>query len=131
MPIVELHVSKVLAELGLTMEQVHPHKPVDTDIAQFIDLCILLGCDYCDSIRGIGPKRALEFIRKYNSLEKVKHFCDWLCSFLKILEVIDRQKFGVPGEFPYQDVRELFKNPEVTPADKVEVCTIDAIVLFN
>ena len=25
---------------------------------QFVDLCILLGCDYCDNIRGIGPKTA-------------------------------------------------------------------------
>lgn len=25
---------------------------------QFVDLCILLGCDYCDTIRGIGPKTA-------------------------------------------------------------------------
>jgi flap endonuclease-1 len=25
---------------------------------QFVDLCILCGCDYCDSVRGIGPKKA-------------------------------------------------------------------------
>jgi flap endonuclease-1 len=25
---------------------------------QFVDLCILLGCDYCDNIKGIGPKTA-------------------------------------------------------------------------
>ena len=29
---------------------------------QFIDLCKLLGCDYCDSIRGIGPKRAYDLL---------------------------------------------------------------------
>lgn len=32
---------QVLEELDLTMDQ-------------FIDLCILSGCDYCDSIRGIN-----------------------------------------------------------------------------
>jgi len=31
---------QILEELNLTMDQ-------------FIDLCILSGCDYCDSIRGI------------------------------------------------------------------------------
>ena len=30
---------------------------------QFIDLCILLGCDYCDKIKGIGPKNALKLIQ--------------------------------------------------------------------
>ncbi|BAS87236.1 Os03g0834000 [Oryza sativa Japonica Group] len=38
-PVTEFEVSKVLEELGLTMDQ-------------FIDLCILSGCDYCENIRG-------------------------------------------------------------------------------
>ncbi|KAF5803721.1 putative spleen exonuclease [Helianthus annuus] len=37
--VMEFDVSKVLEELNLTMDQ-------------FIDLCILCGCDYCDSIKG-------------------------------------------------------------------------------
>ncbi|KAG1365037.1 putative Flap endonuclease 1-A [Cocos nucifera] len=37
--VMEYEVSKVLEELELTMDQ-------------FIDLCILSGCDYCDSIKG-------------------------------------------------------------------------------
>ena len=31
---------------------------------QFVDLCILLGCDYVDKIKGIGPKKAIELVRK-------------------------------------------------------------------
>ena len=38
MNIVEINLEKVLAGLEFTMDQ-------------FIDLCILLGCDYCDSIK--------------------------------------------------------------------------------
>jgi len=38
---------------------------------QFVDLCILLGCDYCDTIRGIGPKTALKLIREHGSIEKI------------------------------------------------------------
>ncbi len=30
---------------------------------QFVDLCILLGCDYCDKIKGVGPKNALKLIQ--------------------------------------------------------------------
>ena len=41
---------------------------------QFIDLCILLGCDYCDSIRGIGPKRAVDLIKQHKNIETIlKH----------------------------------------------------------
>ncbi|CAL5418380.1 unnamed protein product [Camellia sinensis] len=39
-PVTEFEVSKVLEELNLTMDQ-------------FIDLCILSRCDYCDSIRDL------------------------------------------------------------------------------
>lgn len=31
--------------------------------AQFIDFCILCGCDYAGTIRGIGPVRALQLIQ--------------------------------------------------------------------
>ena len=36
---------------------------------EFVDLCILLGCDYCDSIRGIGPVSALKLIREHKNIE--------------------------------------------------------------
>ena len=39
LPIKELNLSKLLGELEISMEQ-------------FIDLCILCGCDYTDSIKG-------------------------------------------------------------------------------
>lgn len=38
---------------------------------QFIDLCILLGCDYCGTIRGIGPKKAFELIKQYDNIETI------------------------------------------------------------
>ncbi|KAH9394653.1 Elongation of fatty acids protein 2 [Tyrophagus putrescentiae] len=47
----ELLVEKILNGLGLTQEQ-------------FIDLSILMGCDYCSNIRGIGGKKGLDLIRK-------------------------------------------------------------------
>lgn len=37
--------------------------------AQFVDLCILCGCDYLPSVRGVGPKKALQGIKKFGSLE--------------------------------------------------------------
>ena len=50
MPIKEFHLPQVLE--GFEMDQ-----------EQFVDLCILLGCDYVDKIRGIGPKKSIELVR--------------------------------------------------------------------
>ena len=60
----QISYAKAIEGLGITHEQ-------------FVDLCILLGCDYCDTIRGIGPKTALKLIREHKNIEA-------------ILDVIDR-----------------------------------------
>lgn len=39
--------------------------------SQIIDLGILLGCDYCPSIKGIGVVGAYNLIKKYNNLDKI------------------------------------------------------------
>jgi len=95
LPIMEIHLDKVLKGLEITMEQ-------------FIDLCILLGCDYTDKIRGIGPKRALEFIKKFGSIEK-------------ILDNLDSEKYIVPDPFPYKEIRAYFTNPETIPAEQCDL----------
>lgn len=77
-------------------------------LLQFIDLCILLGCDYCESIRGIGPKRAVELIKQFDNIET-------------ILKNIDTKKYTVPEEWNYKQARELFVNPEVTDPDSIQV----------
>jgi flap endonuclease-1 len=46
---------------GATIQQMDYKKAIeglDLTHDQFVDLCILLGCDYCDTIKGIGPKTA-------------------------------------------------------------------------
>ncbi|XP_039285242.1 flap endonuclease 1 isoform X2 [Nilaparvata lugens] len=95
MPIQEFHLDRVLAGLELTKDQ-------------FIDLCILLGCDYCESIRGIGPKRAVELIRKHHSIEA-------------ILKNIDTKKYTTPDDWNYAGARRLFLEPEVANAEQVEL----------
>lgn len=91
--ITEFQYDAVLQELGLTADQ-------------FVDLCILCGCDYTDKIPGIGPVRALALIRKHGSIEGV-------------LENLDRDKYQVPDPFPYEEARRLFKHPDVLPANSV------------
>lgn len=37
---------------------------------QFLELCILCGCDYCSNIPKIGQAKALQIIQKYENIEK-------------------------------------------------------------
>ncbi|TFK68030.1 flap endonuclease 1 [Pluteus cervinus] len=47
---------------------------LDMNMSQFIELCILLGCDYLEPIKGVGPKSALKLMREHGSLKGVvKH----------------------------------------------------------
>lgn len=95
MPIQEFHLSKVLEELELAH-------------SEFIDMCILLGCDYCDSIRGIGPKRAIDLIKQYRNIET-------------IIENLDKKKYSIPENWPFKEARRLFMEPEVADPETLDV----------
>ncbi len=75
--------SAVLGELGVTREQL-------------VDMAILIGTDFNDGVKGIGPKKALALIRKSGSLEGIR----------------SEGKVPVPDE--YEDVRRIFLDPETT-----------------
>ncbi len=94
--VIEINVSKVLSGLDLTYEQ-------------FIDFCILCGCDYCESIKGIGPKTALKMLRKHGNIETI---------FENLPD-----KYEIPSSLKdnLEEVRNLFKNPNVKPANEIEI----------
>ncbi|XP_011311489.1 flap endonuclease 1 isoform X1 [Fopius arisanus] len=95
MPVQEIHLDKVLEGMELTREE-------------FIDFCIMLGCDYTGTIKGIGPKRAIELIKTHKSIDK-------------IIENIDSHKYPIPDEWNYRQARQLFLEPEVTNTDEIEL----------
>ena len=95
LPIVEVNLATALAGLKLTPEQ-------------FIDLCILCGCDYTDSIKGIGPIKALKMIQDHKNIEGV-------------LKNLDTAKYPVPEPFPFEEARQLFVNPEVTSPEGLDL----------
>lgn len=63
------------------------------------------GCDYCDSIRGIGPQTALKLVRQHGSMES-------------ILENINKERYQIPDDWPYEEARRLFKEPLVVTDDE-------------
>ena len=93
-PIQEYHLDRVLAGLGMERKQ-------------FIDLCILLGCDYLDPIPKVGPSTAIKLIRDHGSLEAV----------VKWIQSDPKSRYTIPDDWPYIEARELFFNPDVRPAD--------------
>ncbi|KAL4884995.1 flap endonuclease 1 [Aspergillus karnatakaensis] len=96
-PIQEIHLNRALE--GLNMDR-----------NQFIDMCILLGCDYLEPIPKVGPNTALKLIREHGSLEKV----------VESIENDPKGKYVMPESWPYQDARELFINPDVRDANDPE-----------
>ena len=96
MPIKEFHLDKVLEGMELSMDQ-------------FVDLCILLGCDYCEKIRGMGPKNAIKLIQEHKTIEEI------------IKKVKGDKKYTVPENWPFEEARRLFKEPEVTSAADLEL----------
>jgi len=80
---------EMLSKIGITREQL-------------IDLAILIGTDFNDGIKGIGPKTALKLIKKYGKIERLP---------LKIREKIDSN---------YEDIRKIFLEPKVINDYSVE-----------
>ncbi len=39
--------------------------------AQLVDLAILVGTDFCDGIKGIGPKKALKLVIEFGSIDNM------------------------------------------------------------
>lgn len=99
MPIDQLNYELALEGLGM-------------DRSTFIDMCILLGCDYCETIKGVGPVTAYKLIKEHGSLDNI---VDW------INNNPEKTKYKVPENWPYKEAKELFMNPEILNADEVSI----------
>ena len=70
---------------------------LEMEMDEFIDLCILCGCDYTCTIPKIGPVNAFNIIKKFKSID----------AFL-----IENKKYTIPENFDYLTSRQLFKQNE-------------------
>jgi len=71
-------------------------KDLGLSYKEFVDLCILSGCDYSEKIPGIGIINAYKYILKYKNIET-------------IIENI-KNKYDIPEGFNYVKSRDLFLN---------------------
>lgn len=81
-PIIEIDFAAALSGLNLSYES-------------FIDLCIMMGCDYCGTIKGVGPKTALQLIRQHGCLENI----------IKALLKNPKTRANVPPDFTTRRVK--------------------------
>lgn len=81
----EINLEKVINGLGVTFDQ-------------FIDLCILCGCDYCKNIPKINHQKAYELIKKYGTIENI----------------ISNSEGVIPDDFNFQDARNIY-NKNIKP----------------
>ncbi len=78
-----IHLNHLLETLGINREQL-------------ILVGILVGTDYApEGVRGIGPKRALDLVRKFKTVEEIEKQVDW------------------EHETSIREIFEFFLNPEV------------------
>jgi len=98
-PIIVINLPTALEELELSMDQ-------------FVDFCILCGCDYCDTIRGIGALTAYKLIKQHKDIETV-------------IQNIDKTKYTVPEVFPFAEARQFFHSPEVSDPEEVKLLAKD------
>jgi len=87
--VLEYNLNKILAHLNLTKEQ-------------WVDFCILCGCDYSPKIYGIGTKNAYKYILEYKNIETI------------LDNVKDDPKISIPNNFNYIIARKIFKGELLT-----------------
>jgi len=102
-PILEICLEDVLSGFDLNHEE-------------FINLCILCGCDYLKNLEGIGPVTAFKLIQEHKDIEGV----------LKKLKQENedpkkKKKYNIPENYDlYKTVRDFFREPEVKDPETLE-----------
>lgn len=76
--------------------------------AEFVDFCILAGCDYLDTIPKIGIATAHQLVKKHRSIEV-------------ILQKLDRAKHTVPAVWDFKAARNCFCLPEASSLEALEL----------
>lgn len=91
----EISLEKILEKFKLTHDQ-------------FIEFCILLGCDYCQGLSDFKPNVIYDYYSKNKSIEKT-------------LEAMKNDNLNVPSEINYQDTKKYFLNPKVKEVTKEDL----------
>lgn len=95
-----IYLEEMLKDLEITREQL-------------IDIGILIGTDFNEGVKGIGPKTALKLIKEHGDLESV----------MKVKDILD--------DVPIDQIRSIFLEPEVTDAYSIKWKSPDRDKIFE
>ena len=92
-------------------------KGLNLNMDEFIDLCILCGCDYSSLIEGIGEINAYKLIKEHKNIENVLKYAEKYNkdNSHKKKMVYDLETFN------YELARKLFKEPEVVNTKEIKL----------
>jgi len=94
-PVYEVTLAPLLQQLDISMDS-------------FIDFCIMCGCDYCGSPRGVGPTTAFKLLKKHGSLEAA-------------IATLDAKQLPPPEAWQVDAARQIFKALEVSDASALSL----------
>jgi flap endonuclease-1 len=99
-------------------------KGLNLDFNRFRDLCILCGTDYNSNIPGIGPVRALEFIRKFGSMPEIGKVMDIsVINYPQVIRIYDSTNIIMTFSLPNVKIDVFESNliwlEEVQGVDKI------------
>lgn len=95
-----------------------------------------------EPIKGIGPKSALKLLREHGDLGSVvehlkerleNHPLVYRSTLILIFRALERDEHAedgkkrkggvtVPEPWPWKEAKQVFEQPDVTPAEEIEVC---------
>jgi flap endonuclease-1 len=80
---------------------------------QLIDLAILIGTDFNEGVKGIGPKTAMKLAKEYKKLENLPN--------------------NIQSKIPknYEEIRKIFLNPETASNYNLEYGKLDEAALYE
>jgi 5'-3' exonuclease len=86
---------------------------------QFLDFCILSGCDYSSTIPKIGPITSYKLIKEHNTIENCLDF------------IKKGSKYNIPDDFNYVESRSIFKNPSVSIPEDLDFFSLEPVDISN
>ena len=81
---------------------------LDMSQEKFIDLCLLMGSDYCPTIKGVGPKTAIKLLKTMD-LDEIIEYTN------------GKKRYTVPPNFCYEEAKDYFLNAPVIPPDQINL----------
>jgi flap endonuclease-1 len=84
---------------------------LDVNHEQFIDICILLGCDYTCTVTGLGPKSILGVIKNHGSID----------NFILDNQKVKKNIYKISDNFCYKPAREYFQNAPVLELTNTDI----------